>query len=312
MKKEIILAPMAGITDRAFRDIAISFGVDYVFSEMVSAKAIVYKDKKTFSLLKNDHETEKFGIQIFGSEAKFLREATLILNEYNNSYLDINMGCPAPKIVKNGDGAALMKDPKNIEKILNEVVKVSKKPVSIKIRKGWDDNSINAIHISKIAEYCGVSKITIHGRTREEFYSGKADYNIIKKVKKSVNIPVIGNGDVFSFEDYKKIIKETNCDGVMIGRGAKGNPWIFLELLYGINNLKKEISIDSKIKIIKAHINMVVKYKGENIGIKEMRKHIPWYLKGYKNSSKLKNNINNILDLKTLFCELDNMNNYKR
>ena len=227
VENEVFLAPMAGVTDLPFRLICKELGCGLLYTEMINAKALCYDDKNTKKMLNILDEEHPVAVQIFGSEPEFMGKAAQILNDYPNEILDINMGCPAPKVVKNGDGSALMRNPKLAGQVLDQVVKNSKKPVTLKIRKGWDDNSINALEIAKIAEDCGICAITIHGRTREQYYSGQADWDIIGEVKSQISIPVIGNGDVTSVEDAIRIKDHTGCDAIMIGRGAQGNPWIF-------------------------------------------------------------------------------------
>ncbi|KXZ38916.1 tRNA-dihydrouridine synthase B [Alkalithermobacter thermoalcaliphilus JW-YL-7 = DSM 7308] len=298
IENNVFLAPMAGVTDLSFRLLCKEMGCGLLYTEMINAKALCYGDEKTKSMIKIDKREHPIAIQIFGSEVEFMAKAAYILNEYDNEILDINMGCPAPKVVKNGDGSALMKRPDLVEKILKEVVKNSQKPVTVKIRKGWDENSVNAVEIAKIAESCGVSAIAVHGRTREQFYSGKADWDIIRKVKQSVSIPVIGNGDIFEAEDALDMINQTNCDAVMIGRGAQGNPWIFKRVSHYLktNELLKKPSAEEVIQTAIKHLQMDIKEKGEYVGIREMRKHIGWYLKGLKGSAKLRDEINRITE----------------
>jgi len=293
----IFLAPMAGITDGAFRILCREMGAGLVVTEMVSGKGLYYNDEKTQSLTKINLRERPVALQIFGSEPLIMSK---VVEKYVNprediDILDINMGCPAPKIVKNGDGSALLKSPSLVKKIVKEIVKVSTKPVTVKIRTGWDSSSINALEISKILEAEGVSAITIHGRTREMFYTGDADWEIIKEVKDHVNIPVIGNGDLFTSEDVYNIFKYTGCDGIAIGRGSRGNPWIFKE---SIDLLKGETvsypTKEEKLNMIIKHLDLISCIKGEKIGVKEMRKHIAWYVKGMENSASFKNEINKI------------------
>ena len=296
-KNNIFLAPMAGVTDSTYRMICREMGTGLVFTEMISAKGLYYKDENTKNLTKINPKENPVALQIFGSDPKIM---AIITEKYINprediEILDINMGCPAPKIVKNGDGSALLKNPSLVRKILREIVKVSTKPVSLKIRMGWDHNSINGIEIGKIAEEEGVSFLTIHARTRDMFYSGNADWDYIKKMKENIKIPIIGNGDIFEPIDAIKMMEYTGCDGVAIGRGAMGNPWIFSRIQNLLDG-KEDIvpSSNEKIDMAIKHLNLLCNMKGENIGVREMRKHIAWYLKGMKNSNSIKNRINTI------------------
>lgn len=295
LENNIILAPMAGITDLPFRIICKKYGVGLVCTEMASAKAIYYGDEKTKQLLDITEEKRPVSAQIFGSDIESMKVATKYINTFAD-ILDINMGCPAPKVVKNGDGSKLLLDLELIEKIVTEVVKISKIPVTVKIRMGWDDEHIVAIDAAKIIQNAGASAITIHGRTRQDFFTGKCNLEIIKKVKENVNIPVIGNGDITDVEQAKKMFEETNVDGIMIGRGALGNPWIFKNILEYLKNgtLINPPTPKEKFEIIKQHIELEVKQKGENVGIKEMRKHIAWYTKNLKDSSNIRQQINTI------------------
>ncbi|SHK36157.1 tRNA dihydrouridine synthase DusB [Tepidibacter formicigenes] len=296
IENEVFLAPMAGVTDLPFRILCKEMNCGLLYTEMINAKALCYDDENTKSMLKIDKKEHPVNVQIFGSEVQFMGKAAYILNEYPNEILDINMGCPAPKIVKNGDGSALMKNPKLAHNILKEVVKNSVKPVTLKIRKGWDENNVNAVEIAKIAEDAGISCIAVHGRTREQYYSGTADWDIIAKVKKAVSIPVIGNGDIFEVEDAVRMINHTNCDAVMIGRGAQGNPWIFKRVAHYIKTGKilPLPTLEEKINTAIRHLNMAVEEKGEYVAIREMRKHLGWYLKGLKGSAKVRDEINRL------------------
>ncbi|SEN93966.1 tRNA-U20-dihydrouridine synthase [Peptostreptococcus russellii] len=294
LDNEVFLAPMAGVTDLPFRLICKEHGCGLLYTEMINAKALCFDDEKTKKMLNINDEEFPVAVQIFGSEAEYMARAAEILNDYPNEILDINMGCPAPKVVKNGDGSALMKNPELARKVLEAVVGKSKKPVSLKIRKGWDEDNINALEIAKIAEDCGISAITIHGRTREQYYSGKADWDIIKAVKEELKIPVIGNGDVASVEDAIKIRQHTKCDAIMIGRGAQGNPWIFERINHYIKTgeILPEPTKEEKIDVAIKHIELAVKEDGEYVAVREMRKHIGWYLKGMKHSAKFRDEIN--------------------
>lgn len=310
LENNVFLAPMAGITDIAFRRICKEYGAGLVYSEMVSCKGMYYNDKKTEELLEIDDFERPIAVQIFGSDPEIMKSVVYnTLNSRDNiDILDINMGCPAPKIVKNGDGSALMKAPELIEKIVKAIVEVSNKPITVKIRKGWDEENINAIEVAKIIENSGAAALAIHGRTREEFYSGNADWDIIKKVKENINIPVIGNGDIFCSEDAKRMIEYTNCDAVMIGRGARGNPWIFKNTVALLNNneILEEPTDITKVKMCINHLELLCKFKREDIAVKEMRKHIGWYVKGMKNSTDIRvkvNKINTKNDLEEVLVE---------
>ncbi len=272
-----------------------------------NGKALCYDDENTKKMLKIEEEEHPVAVQIFGSEPEFMGRAAEIMNDYSNEILDINMGCPAPKVVKNGDGSALMKNPKLAEEVLRAVVKNSKKPVTLKIRKGWDDNSVNAVEIAKIAEDCGISALAIHGRTREQFYTGKADWDIIAEIKKNLSIPVIGNGDVFTIEDSINMLDKTGCDAIMIGRGAQGNPWIFKRINHYMNTgeILPEPTLNEKISTAIKHLKLAVEEHGEYVAVREMRKHIAWYLKGLRNSAKLRDEINKIEDYQEVVSKLE-------
>ena len=296
LNNNIILGPMAGLTDRPFRIICEKYNPGLVVTEMVSSKALFYDDSKTKLLLNTKNEKRPISVQIFGSDIESMKYATKYLCENKiPDIIDINMGCPAPKVTKNGDGSKLLLDLKKVEEIVKSVVEVSTVPVTVKIRKGWDQDHIVAKEAAKVIERAGASAITIHGRTRSEFYSGNADWEIIKKVKESVNIPVIGNGDVKTPEDAKKMLEETKCDGVMISRGSLGNPWIFEQVNDYLNTGKyRIIDLKEKRKVLLDHINLEVEEKGEVTGIKEMRKHVCFYIKGEKNASEIRDKINHL------------------
>ena len=289
-----VLAPMAGVTDLPFRLLCREQGVGLLCMEMVSAKAIQYNNKNTKALLEIHPEEPPVSLQLFGSEPDVISEIAKQIEELPFSILDINMGCPVPKIVKNGEGSALMKNPKLVHKIVSKTVKAIEKPVTVKIRKGFDDSCINAVEIAKIIEDAGAAAVAVHGRTREQFYSGKADWDIIRQVKEAVSIPVIGNGDVVSGESAIAMMKQTGCDGVMIGRGAQGNPWIFSELIEyeRTGKMPERPSLEEIKNMMLRHAQLQLQYKGEYLGIREMRKHVAWYTTGLANSAKLRAEIN--------------------
>ncbi len=293
LDNNIILAPMAGITDLPFRKLCKENGCGLVETEMVSAKAIYYNDEKTLKMLNMYGEKRPVSIQIFGNDPEIMAEAVKKLNG-RSEIIDINMGCPAPKVVKNGEGSKLLLDLDLVERIVRKVTEVSKVPVTVKIRKGWDNDNIVAVEAAKVIEKSGASAITIHGRTRSEFYSGKADWNIIKQVKENVNIPVIGNGDIIDEKTAEEMFKITNVDGIMIGRATLGNPWIFKHIISYLHDgkiIEKESNIE-KLETIKRHFNMLLEEKGEYTAVREIRKHVAWYVKNMKESSKFKCLIN--------------------
>lgn len=277
--------------------------------EMVSAKAILYKNKNTEELLTIDKRENPVSLQLFGSEPDIMSEIAKQIEDRPFDILDINMGCPVPKVVNNGDGSALMKNPILAGKIIEKTANAIQKPVTVKIRKGFDDTHINAVEMAHIAEESGAAAIAVHGRTREQFYSGKADWDIIRQVKEAVKIPVIGNGDLLSGKDVLEMEKQTNCDGFMIGRGAQGNPWIFRQILYYLETGKEmqKPSLEEMVQMLLRHAQLLLEYKGDYTGIREMRKHAAWYTAGYKNSSKLRARINEVEsydELKVLFNEV--------
>ena len=302
LENNIFLAPMAGITDLPFRLICKEFRPGLVFTEMISSKGIFYNDEKTIKLMNMEGEKRPVAVQIFGSDLETIEYATKYVSKYAD-IIDINMGCPAPKVVKNGDGSRLLLNLELIGKIVETAVKNSNGiPISVKIRKGWDKENIVAIEAAKIIESAGASMLTIHGRTRDEYYSGNVDLEIIKRVKESVNIPVIGNGDIIDENSAIRMFEYTGVDGIMIGRGSLGNPWIFDKIIYYLKTgkYKDNITNNEKLNIILKHLNLLVEKKGETIAVKEMRKHIGWYIKNLKNSSKIREIVNTIDNKKSL------------
>jgi tRNA-dihydrouridine synthase B len=297
-----ILGPMAGVTDLPFRVLCKEQGAGLLCMEMVSAKAILYNNKNTESLLEIHPDEQPVSLQFFGSDPQIMSEMAKRVEERPFDIMDINMGCPVPKVVKNGEGSALMKNPKLAHEIISAMVKAIRKPVTVKIRKGFDDNCINAVEMAKIAEDAGAAAIAVHGRTREQYYSGKADWDVIKEVKKAVKIPVIGNGDIFSAKDAKAMKEYTGCDGLMVGRAARGNPWIFKQIKEYLENgiiVDKPSSTEVRDMVLK-HARMLIDYKGEYTAVREMRKHIAWYTQGLPHSAELRRRCNEIVDWQSL------------
>ena len=305
IENNIFLAPMAGITDKPYRMICKEMGAGLVYTEMISSRAIYHDDTKTKLLMDTEGEKRPIAYQIFGSEEESMEFAAKYLEE-KADIIDINMGCPAPKVVKNGDGSKLMLDIKKAEKVIEAVVKSTSKPVTLKIRKGWDHNNIVAVEFAQMAEKAGISAITIHGRTRTDFYSGKADLEIIKKVKEAVKIPVIGNGDIVDEQTALEMFEKTGVDGIMIGRGTFGNPWIFKKISHFLQTGEKlpETTLEERLQILEKHINLELKSKPEIVAIRELRKPISWYTKGLKDSSEFRDKINKIEKIEELKQEI--------
>lgn len=310
-RNNIFLAPMAGVTDKAFRVICMEHGCGLVYTEMVSSKGLYYGSKKTEIMLDIDNREAPVVVQLFGSDPEIMGNMAEAVSENSSvAIIDINMGCPAPKITKNCEGSALMKDPKLAERIIKNTVLKAKKPVTVKFRKGWDESSINAVEFAKMAEGAGAAAVAVHGRTRAQMYEGTADFKIIAAVKREIKIPVIGNGDVVSPETAKKMFEETGCDAIMVGRGALGNPWIFQRINHYLKSgevLPESTSVE-RIDGALLHLGMMYDFKGQK-GVIEMRKHIAWYLKGVKGASSIRDKINrldDIDDIKKLLSECKN------
>ncbi|MDK2967805.1 tRNA dihydrouridine synthase DusB [Lacrimispora sp.] len=298
----LILAPMAGVTDLPFRILCREQGCGLAVTEMVSAKAILYKNKNTNELLSVSDQEGPVSVQLFGSDPEIMADMAKAIESRPFALIDVNMGCPVPKIVNNGEGSALMKDIKLAEKILTAMVKAVKKPVTVKFRKGFTEETCNAVEFARMAESCGVAAVAVHGRTREQYYSGTADWEIIRQVKEAVSIPVIGNGDVFEPEDAKALLDQTGCDGIMIARGAKGNPWIFSRTLRYLETgeLSEPPSPKEISQMILRHGTMQAEHKGEVVAMREMRKHMAWYTAGLPHSAKLRNDINKVETMEEL------------
>lgn len=302
IERSAALAPMASVADKAYRLMCKQFGAAYLVSEMISSKGLCFGDKKTARLCEIEDTERPMALQLFGEEPAYMGRAAYMLSQYKPDIIDINMGCPVPKIVGNGSGSALMKNPQTAFEIAKAVVENAPCPVTVKIRAGWDENSINAPELAKRLEQAGVAAITVHGRTRTQFYSGNADWEVIRKVKQSVSCPVIGNGDVRTPEDCKAMYRQTGCDLVMVGRGSYGRPWIFREIRHYLETgqLLPEISLEEKMQIMLRHASLLCRYKGEKQGMKEMRKNVAWYVKGLPGSAKIRGECGNLSEYKDL------------
>lgn len=302
LPNNLILGPMAGVTDLPFRLLCKEQGAGLLCMEMVSAKAILYKNKNTETLLEIDEAERPVSLQLFGADPDIVSQIAHTIEDRPFDILDINMGCPVPKIVNNGEGSALMKNPKLAGQIIEKTVRAVNKPVTVKIRKGFDDEHINAVEMARIAEAAGAAAVAVHGRTREQYYSGKADWDIIRQVKEAVSIPVIGNGDLMSPQDIIAMKEHTGCDGFMIARGAQGNPWIFSQILhyFETGEMQEKPSVQEMVDMIIRQASLMVEHKGEYIGIHEIRKHAAWYTSGYPNSARLRGKINSVETLEEL------------
>ncbi len=302
LENNLLLAPMAGVTDMVFRTLCKEQGCGLLYTEMVSAKAILYKNRNTKELLRVQETERPIAVQLFGSDPEIVSSMAHEIEDGPYDIIDLNMGCPVPKVVNNGEGSALMKDPKRVEALLTALVKAVKKPVTVKFRKGFDENHVNAVEIARIAESCGVAAVAVHGRTRAQYYSGHADWDIIRQVKEAVRIPVIGNGDIFTPQDAKRMLRETGCDGLMIARGARGNPWLFRRISHYLETgeLLPEPDAQEVARMILRHARLQIDLKGENLGMKEMRKHIAWYTAGLPHSAAIRRESNLVESLKQL------------
>nr|MCR4674008.1 tRNA dihydrouridine synthase DusB [Lachnospiraceae bacterium] len=296
LENNLVLAPMAGVTDLPFRMLCKEQGAGLICMEMVSAKALQYNNKNTHALLEVNEGERPVSLQLFGSDPDCIAEQAKRIEERNFDILDINMGCPVPKVVNNGEGSALMKNPKLVGEIIEKTAKAIKKPVTVKFRKGFDEDHVNAVEIAHVAEESGAAAVAVHGRTREQYYSGKADWDIIAQVKDAVKIPVIGNGDLLDAKDVIAMGEQTDCDGFMIGRGAQGNPWIFHQILhyFETGELIGKPPMSKMVETMLRHAKMQIEFKGEYLGVREMRKHAAWYTAGYRNSSRLRGRINEV------------------
>lgn len=307
LENNVVLAPMAGVTDLPFRLLCKEQGVGLICMEMVSAKAIYFNNKNTNELMQIHPCETPVSLQLFGSDPDIISEMAKRIENKPFAILDINMGCPVPKVVNNGEGSALMKNPKLVEEILTKLVKATYKPVTVKIRKGFNDDNVNAVEIARIAEGCGVAAVAVHGRTREQYYSGKADWEIIRKVKEAVKIPVIGNGDVVDALSAKALQDQTGCDGIMVGRAAQGNPWIFHEIITYLETgvIPPKPTPEQVKDVVIRHAKLQLKFKGEYTGVREMRKHLSWYTTGYPNSARFRQMINSMESMEELIKSVE-------
>lgn len=307
LENNVVLAPMAGVTDLPFRLLCKEQGVGLICMEMVSAKAIYFNNKNTNELMQIHPCETPVSLQLFGSDPDIISEMAKRIENKPFAILDINMGCPVPKVVNNGEGSALMKNPKLVEEILTKLVKATYKPVTVKIRKGFNDDNVNAVEIARIAESCGVAAVAVHGRTREQYYSGKADWEIIRKVKEAVKIPVIGNGDVVDALSAKALQDQTGCDGIMVGRAAQGNPWIFHEIITYLETgvIPPKPTPEQVKDVVIRHAKLQLKFKGEYTGVREMRKHLSWYTTGYPNSARFRQMINSMESMEELIKSIE-------